>query len=66
MRRPSKTEIRSALADRDIVGTGAELLVTKFDEAWAKIEARGGIKAVAASVEARIEAARRRRLAREP
>jgi len=57
-KRPTKTEIRSALAARDITGKGADLLVKKFDEAYRKVEANGGINAVRASVLDRIEAAR--------
>ena len=57
-KRPTKTEIRSALAARRITGKGADLLVKKFDEAYRKVEASGGINAVRASVLDRIEAAR--------
>ncbi len=58
MARPSKTEIRGSLATKDITGAGAELLVKKFDQAYAKVEAKGGIDVVRQSVIDRVEAAR--------
>jgi hypothetical protein len=58
--RPTDNAIRNALADRDITGTGADLLTDQFSQAWDKIENRGGIDAIGADIDARIAAARKR------